>query len=152
MLQLQHGLHAFWFELWSHRNTFLHGGHQPKEQQRRRHRLRARVRALYKKPQGILPLTDHKLFKMPLHLLLNRGNEQLSLWIKRCELTFAHHYNKNESTCQQQEITSFLQNWSGIQDDYYSASDDSSVDSGPRQRRLRQTTLSNWMKSWADRG
>ena len=145
---MQRGIHEFWFQLWDLRNKHIHGGIQQKDKKRRRHRLRARVRALYQQPRHILPVSERKLFRVPLMIKLKRGNEQLSLWIKRCEMTFAFYKEKDiEQRTTQKPITDFLPNWNTLASNYYSASDDSTDDEGPRPHYSRQLTISNWLKS-----
>ena len=147
-LHLQRGIHEFWFQLWDLRNKHIHGGTQQKDKKRRRHRLRARVRALYQQPRHILPVHERKIFRVPLMIQLKRGNEQLSLWIKRCEMTFAFYKEKDiEKRNTQRPITDFIPTWNTLESNYYSASDDSTDDEGPRPHYSRQLTISNWLKS-----
>ena len=148
MLHLQRGIHEFWLSQWDHLNKHLHGGLLQRDKKRQRHRLRARVRALYQQPRHILPVYERKIFRVPLMIQLKRGNEQLSLWIKRCEMTFAFYKEKDiEKRNTQRPITDFIPTWNTLESNYYSASDDSTDDEGPRPHYSRQLTISNWLKS-----
>ena len=61
---------------------------------------------------------------------------------------FAFYKEKDiEQRTTQKPITDFLPNWNTLANNYYSASDDSTDDEGPRPHYSRQLTISNWLKS-----
>ena len=145
-LHLQRGIQDFWFVSWELRNKHIHGGITQHDNKRRRHRLRARVRALYQKSRHNLPLQETSLFATPLFIQLRRGNEQLSLWIKRCEQTLQYYRQKGQGPTQR-DITDYLPQWQQTAEDYYSASDDSTDTESGMPHYRHQQTITNWLKS-----
>ena len=148
-LHLQRGIQTFWFASWDQRNKHIHGGPTQRDNKQRRHRLRARVRALYQKSRHNLPFWETPLFSTPLFIQLRRGNEQLSLWIKRCEMTLANYRQRSQGPIQR-DITDYMPQWQQEEEYYYSASDDSTDEEGSMPHYNRQLTITNWLKSHAD--
>jgi hypothetical protein len=156
-------LHEFRHNLWTARNSALHGGHTSISRKLLRQRLHREVRALYKRRRDKLSLKDKDIFKLPLRYRLKQGNQHLLLWVKRAKLTFDHYQEIPIDTMQQKRITDWIGLWDYSEDmtscdtDVHSdcSTDRSSVlgtDNPNYSVQIKeQMDISNWLKAWGDR-